>query len=189
MERYKGLANQIWTTRVSRVNAEKRLVNKEAFTQGINIYYSCVSIIFSILSLVNKDENLSLMTVFMTISLLIVILYLNNQKYLEHAREYRKNYTELQKLEFKLEGIEDNEVEKIKEIAIEYCNLMDSSSNHISFDYYETVHGSTGDYRDKNWKNVRVKYYFNQMWRWGLKFVVLVLPIVIYFACACEVLK
>jgi len=179
LERYKGLANQIWTTRVSRVNAEKRLVNKEAFTQGINIYYSCVTIIFSILSLVHKDDNLSLVTVFMTISLLIVILYLNNQKYLEHAREYRKNYTALQKLEFELEGTED--IEKIKEIAKEYCDLMDSSSNHISFDYYETVHGSTGDYYDKNWKKVRVKYYFNQIWRLGVKILVLVLPVLIYF--------
>lgn len=107
MEKYKGLADQIWTTRVSRVNAEKRLIAKESFAQGVNIYYSCVTIIFSILSLVHKDDKLSLMTVFMTISLLIVILYLNNQKYLEHAREYRKNYTALQKLEFELEGIEN----------------------------------------------------------------------------------
>lgn len=98
--KYKDLSDQIWTTRISRVNAEKRLINKEAFFQGINIYYSCVTIIFSILTLLNKNEKLSLMTVFMTISLLIVILYLNGQKYLEHAREYRKNYTELQKFQF-----------------------------------------------------------------------------------------
>lgn len=181
MEKYKGLADQIWTTRVSRVNAEKRLIAKESFAQGVNIYYSCVTIIFSILSLVHKDDKLSLMTVFMTISLLIVILYLNNQKYLEHAREYRKNYTALQKLEFELEGIENEDFENIKKVASEYCNLMDSSSNHISFDYYETVHGSTGDYRNKNWKNVRDKYYFNQAWRWGVKVGVLLLPIVLYF--------
>jgi len=38
MEKKKTLANQIWTTRVSRVNAEKRLINKESFFQAINIY-------------------------------------------------------------------------------------------------------------------------------------------------------
>mgnify|MGYP000837631267 FL=1 len=63
MEKYKDLSDQIWTTRISRVNAEKRLINKEAFFQGINIYYSCVTIIFSILTLLNKNEKLSLMTV------------------------------------------------------------------------------------------------------------------------------
>ena len=58
MEKYKDLSDQIWTTRISRVNAEKRLINKEAFFQGINIYYSCVTIIFSILTLLNKNEKL-----------------------------------------------------------------------------------------------------------------------------------
>ena len=105
MDKYKTLPDQIWTTRISRVNAEKRLINKQSFFQAINICYSCLTIIFSILALVNKDEKLSLMTVFMTISLLVVILYLNGQRYLEHAREYRKNYTELQKLEFDLKSM------------------------------------------------------------------------------------
>ena len=58
MEKYKDLSDQIWTTRISRVNAEKRLINKEAFFQGINIYYSCVTIIFSILTLLNTSLQL-----------------------------------------------------------------------------------------------------------------------------------
>ena len=49
-EKIKQLQDQIWTTRISRVNAEKRMVNKNGFIQGINVYYSCVTIIFSILS-------------------------------------------------------------------------------------------------------------------------------------------
>ena len=72
------------------------------------------------------------MTVFMTISLLIVILYLNGQKYSEQAREYRKNYTELQKLEFELNNIDGDDVDLIKNIYNRYCDLLDSSSNHIS---------------------------------------------------------
>lgn len=183
MDKYKDLPDQIWTTRISRVNAEKRLINKEAFFQAINIYYSCVTIIFSILALVNNDEKLSLMTVFMTISLLIVILYLNGQKYLEHAREYRKNYTELQKLEFELKSISDDDIESIKRIYNRYCDLLDSSSNHISFDYYETVHGSSGEYRKNRWKTVRVKYFWNVVWRLFLKICVILLPLVLYLIC------
>lgn len=60
------------------------------------------------------------MTVFMTISLLIVILYLNGQKYSEQAREYRKNYTELQKLEFELNNIDGDDVDLIKNISCGY---------------------------------------------------------------------
>ena len=183
MEKYKDLSDQIWTTRISRVNAEKRLVNKEAFFQGINIYYSCVTIIFSILTLLNNNEKLSLMTVFMTISLLIVILYLNGQKYSEQAREYRKNYTELQKLEFELNNIDGDDVDLIKNIYNRYCDLLDSSSNHISFDYYETVHGSIGEYKSKKWRNVRCRYYYNVIWRFVLKICVIVLPVVLYWIC------
>lgn len=183
MEKYKDLSDQIWTTRISRVNAEKRLVNKEAFFQEINIYYSCVTIIFSILTLLNNNEKLSLMTVFMTISLLIVILYLNGQKYSEQAREYRKNYTELQKLEFELNNIDGDDVDLIKNIYNRYCDLLDSSSNHISFDYYETVHGSIGEYKSKKWRNVRCRYYYNVIWRFVLKICVIVLPVGLYWIC------
>ena len=52
----KRLKDQIWTTRVSRINAERRLINKEKFIQAINIYYSCVTIIFSILSINNSKS-------------------------------------------------------------------------------------------------------------------------------------
>lgn len=44
-EKIKQLQDQIWTTRISRVNAEKRMVNKNGFIQGINVYYSCVTIV------------------------------------------------------------------------------------------------------------------------------------------------
>jgi hypothetical protein len=54
-----------------------------------------------------------------------------------------------------------------------YCDLLDSSSNHISFDYYETVHGSSGEYRNRKWKNVRCKYYYNVIWRVLLKICVI----------------
>ena len=183
MDKYKTLSNQIWTTRISRVNAEKRLINKESFFQAINIYYSCFTIIFSILAFVKEDDNLSLMTFFMTTSLLVVILYLNGQRYLELARDYRKNYTELQKLEFDLKYIRDDDIEAVKKIYTKYCDLLCSSNNHISFDYYETVHGSSGEYRKNRWKKVRLKYYWNVGWRLLLKLGVVLLPVVGYVIC------
>ena len=127
------LKDQIWTTRVSRINAERRLVKKEKFIQGINIYYSCVTIIFSILSLINGDNNLSLITTFMSICLLVTILYLNAERYMDHARDYRSNYTALHKLEMRLEksGITPKEIE---EIRLEYCDLLDSAWNHTTYD-------------------------------------------------------
>lgn len=175
--------NQIWATRVSRINAEKRLLEKERFSQGINIYYSCVTIVFSILSLKESDDKLSLMTVLMTISLLIVILYLNSLKYLEQAREYRKNYTQLHMLELELNHVDSQDVEKIKEIEKRYCELLDSASNHISYDYYCTVYSSSETYRKTRWKNIAKLFYFNKIWRLAVKGIIIILPFILYTLC------
>ena len=176
----KQLADQIWATRVSRINAERRLVNKNSFIQGINIYYSCVTIIFSILSLINNDRRLSLITAFMTIAVLIAVLYLNSLKYNDIAREYRKNYTQLQKLELQLldEEISKKQIEEIKK---EYCRLLDSACNHITFDYYCTVAGSNTKYKDeKSWKRIKWKYYWGCFWRAWVKIIIIIAPISIY---------
>ena len=175
-KRLEKFKDQIWVTRISRINAEKRLIAKENFFQGINIYYSCVTIIFSVFSLLNKDDKLSLMTLLMTISLLIVILYLNGQKYLTHAREYRKNYTELHKLEMELEHVSEDDTQKFIEIEKSYCELLDTGENHISYDYYCTVYGSTGEFREVHWKVVRFKYVWGTFWRIVIKFMIIVLP-------------
>lgn len=186
-EKVEQLKNQIWTTRISRANAEKRLIDKENFFQGINIYYSCVTIIFSILTLYYPDDKLtdklSLMTLFMTISLLIVILYLNSQKYLENAREYRKNYTAIHLLELQLGHLEAEQDAEIQAIEVKYCDLLDSSSNHTSYDYYCTVYGSKGNYREELWKTVGWKYYWNFVWRILIKVILIILPILLFVLC------
>lgn len=126
--------------------------------QGINIYYSCVTIVFSIYTLKYEDYILSFMTVVMTISLLVVNLYLNAQKYLGHAREYRKNYTQLHKLEIQLGHLLENDMKEMNEIEDKYCELLDLGDNHISYDYYCTVFGSRGEYKEEHWKDIKWKY-------------------------------
>ena len=174
------LKDAIWTTRISRVNAEKRLLSKDRFIQVINIYYSCVTILFSILSLINGDDKLSLITVFMTISLLITILYLNSLKYEERARNYRSNYTALHKLELELDNDEITP-KRIAEIKNEYCDLLDSSSNHTTFDYCCTVKGANVAYKEKRWEALRKQYWFTLVWHLAVKVVIIALPVGIYF--------
>jgi hypothetical protein len=176
------LKDQIWVTRISRVNAEARLQNKEKFVQGINVYYSCVTIVYSILSYVNHDDSLSLVTIFMTISLLITIMHLNAQNFSGQAHEFRDNYTEFQKLELELDNIELNSTVDLKDIEERYCDLLKKYNNHISFDYYKTMMNSTVEFRAmKNWtKYKEVKYYFGVIWRKALSFMLIILPIILY---------
>ena len=155
------------------------MVNKNGFIQGINIYYSCVTIMFSILSLINNDNKLGLVTTFMTIAVLIAVLYLNSLRYTEIAREYRKNYTQLHQLELQLSNDEISK-SQIEEIKRKYCELLDSTCNHITFDFYCTVAGSNGDYRKKYWDCIKHKYRWGCLWRFLIKVIVTVLPIAIY---------
>lgn len=176
-----SLRDQIWTTRVSRINAERRLIKKEKFIQGINIYYSCVTIIFSILSLIHGDNNLSLIPTLMSICLLVAISHLSAERYLDHARDYRSNYTALHKLEMRLDD-ETIAPEEVKSIRLEYCDLLDSAWNHTTYDYYCTVYQSSGEYRSKRWKrNVVAGFCWGKTWRAAVMIALIALPAVVYY--------
>lgn len=107
----------------------------------------------------------------------------HSQKYLEHAREYRKNYTQIQELEFRLKHINENEIEVINEIETKYCALLDSSSNHSTYDYYWTIYTSNNDYKMKKWKSIEWRFKVNVIWRFIAKFLLIILPLIIYFIC------
>ena len=67
-EERQKLEDQIWFTRVSRTKAENRLIEKEHFAQFINIYYSLVAIICSILSYHYNDTKMGLFTIIIKIN-------------------------------------------------------------------------------------------------------------------------
>ncbi|WP_352416302.1 SLATT domain-containing protein [Oscillibacter ruminantium] len=172
------LNNQIWTTRTSRINSEKRLKHKQSFIEGINIYYSCFTVLLSIILLVKQNYPYSVLSLAMTIILTISILYFKSLRYADRAKDFRKNYTELQRLEFRLSHeINDEELTCIEQ---KYCTLLDGAENHIEFDYYKTVAQSHGDYKTKNWTNtVKWKYCWNVVWRKILEGVLIALPILL----------
>lgn len=188
-DRLDKLREQIWITRISRIKAESRYISKENFYQGLNIYYSCITIIFSIISLIKPSEILNLITVAMTISVFIVILYLNGQKYLTYAKEYRNNYIKIHELEAKLNYISANDTEEIEKIELAYCDLLDTSNNHISYDYYCAIKDNKNRYNIR-WKNIRGKYWKAMSWRLLIKIITIILPIIfiILIKILCEVL-
>lgn len=179
----KKLKDQIWKTRISRVNAEKRLLKKNSFIQGINIYYSILMIAFSISSYIYKNDVLSIMTIYLSISLIISILYLDSQSYADRALQYRKNYTELQRLEYALSHLKESNIDEIKIIEEKYCNLLNVSENHISYDFYKTIKYSKPDYKNEYWRGIKCEYYWNLIWRFLLKLIIIILPFILLLFC------
>ena len=50
-------SDQIWVTRVSRVNAEKRLLRDESIVQTANIYYSIITLLASVYLLKTNNNK------------------------------------------------------------------------------------------------------------------------------------
>ena len=60
LEALERLYNAVDLTRTNRINASNRLLKTEHFVQAINIYYSCVAAIVTVLSLMYPEKNYSI---------------------------------------------------------------------------------------------------------------------------------
>lgn len=172
----KHLKNQIWTTRISRINAEKRLLRNDFFLQGVNIYYSCITVFASICLLIYEDQTIGFLITFMSVSLLIVGLFCKTLRFSERAFDFRRVYSELQKLEFSLDepGLSNDAIQHIQN---KYCDLMAEGENHITYDYYKTLWNSRKEYRVTH-MDVRMKagYLWGTFWRYLLALLIIALP-------------
>lgn len=174
------LCNRIWATRMSRINAEKRLLNNENFIQGLNIYYSLMTVIMSIFALVWPSQLLNVLTLIMTVSLLVVILYFKSLRFPERAMEYRRIYAEMQKLELKLKYSGDNE-DTVKQVVDEYNELIKQGENQISFDYYKVLKECDKEYRETHWRKTFGREYWKYIiMRFTIRSIAIVLPIIMF---------
>ena len=188
-EQVNQFRDQIWRTRVSRVNAEKRLKHKESFAEGLNIYYSCFTVMLSIFLFLVQNEGLnrilSAISLTMTIIVTICILHCKSLRYADRARDYKRNYTELQKLEFSLKHI--TSLAELKEIERKYCELLAGAENHIPYDDCKTVWESKKSYKDTLAKNdllrIRAVYIRGRCWRFVIEAALVILPILICLIC------
>ena len=105
---------------------------------------------------------------------MVSILYLNGQKYLESARDYRTNYTQSHRLEMELKDSSSD----LKTIRNKYCELLNTSSNHTEYDYLKALSNASDDYKEKRgWEKKSLFYVLRWLWRLGLKIIFLLLPI------------
>ena len=177
-EEFRKFKEAIWITRISRIHSEKRLLEKENFCRFLNVYYSFLTIVLSILSFVKKDDLLCLLAIFTSIFLLIAILYLDSLKFYERARNYRNNYTSLYNLEFVLQHSTHLETEGLLSIEKQYCDLLNSNSNHTTFDYYCALADCRGEVKKRRFTGwIPWEYRWGVFWRDSLKVIMVVFPL------------
>ena len=170
-----NLQNQIWITRASRINAEKRMLRNDRLVQGFNIYYTCITVLMSICLLAWQDRIFSILTTVMSVALLIIVLFFKSLHYPERAFDFRRIYTELQKLEFQLNR--DGNDSDLKEIHDRYCQLMAEGENHITFDYFKAICYSGRDFRkEKMTTKMWLGYVWGVIWRHLIVVLVAIIP-------------
>lgn len=181
------LARIVDTTRLNRIHASNRLLETERFIQHINIYYSCVAAIVTILGLKYEDSSFGIASAIMTVVLGISIVYLNAQKYGNRAQQLQMNYLALHQLRFDVENaIRKNDLDSLAEFQSRYVKLLQTSENHTVHDYRKNLW-----YRDHKKKTKegyspkltgieKAEYYTMSIFRAFLKVVLWIIPIV-YF--------
>lgn len=178
------LGKSIAKTRVNRMNAAARLLKTEEFLQNINIYYSCVSAVYAVLSLLSQSRAIAVWSVLVSICLAISIVYLNAQNYGGRSQELKNNYIALHELLFEVNtAIAENKPEKFVELERKYCKLLQTSENHINQDHLkQRLREGKLTGMDK------FEYWWHFCWVSILKAVCILLPIcvTVYFICVGE---
>lgn len=174
------LARKIWITRKCRINASERLLSDAKYFELLNVYFSIVAIIISLISLVTESSRLSLASLIVSIFLTITIMYANSAGLRDRSSLLKQNYIELQSLLDQLSFANDDDKECIKGIGSKYLELLKSSENHTPIDLYQLKKSST-DPDLKLSKDEKRDYYCRSIWRIVWKGILAALPIVIIF--------
>ncbi len=133
-----SLKNRVWKTYKSRINTAERLKKNNEFIAFLSIYYSAVLAAVSILNYVNKNQNMDVCTIVLSVMVTILFLYFEGRNYKERYIKMKTNYNELNLLYYKIEcAIELKNMNKdiFEKFSKNYIELLDGVENHLEKDY------------------------------------------------------
>ncbi|MGB6127516.1 MAG: SLATT domain-containing protein [Psychrilyobacter sp.] len=143
---YNNLKRNIYITRKSRIILSEQLLKKNKCWNYINFIYSLCLIGLAILGLKASIGTIdyNLLMVFLSVSVTMISLYSNTQKYNERALSLKFHYIKLQSMYTKLSHLDFNiDFERIKKIEIEYLEELKLSENHSPRDRYFAIKWDT----------------------------------------------
>ena len=177
-EKEKLKAN-IWLTRKNRICASERLLRSANYVEFINVYYSIVVILFSLLGvspfLKNRADEISYMSIAGSVALTISIIFANSLKYRQRALDLKKNYIDLQFLLAELSTLNIDNREKFLEMEKKYVSLLDIVENHQPIDFVNVIRQnkiSEHPMSGVNW----TYYVLYNIWHWFWKILLVLLP-------------
>lgn len=131
-----NIVDNIYFTRLARIEASKRLLQAERQYQILLIAYSLMGVSLSIIFLVYKSTPFDnvIMCLLSTI-VLVLSLFISNSNYKGRGLEMKDNYINLQRLYLDATKIySENDSMGIERVQKEYINLLHQTENHTYID-------------------------------------------------------
>lgn len=175
------LYNQMQVIKNCRENASHRLNSNGSFCEFINVYYSVITATLSILSIFLKDSDfgtiLSISATILSIALTISITYANSIKFKEKAQNFKNSFTSIQKLQYQLSNIQNDDYDTLNRIEMEYTQILEEYDLHIPFDY-QTYVLESNYLRQEDRKLYLMKYDFHKCWTGAIRIILILFPFI-----------
>lgn len=151
---YELIAN----TRKSRIESERRLLALDALVKHATVYYACLTVLLTLLSLFFDYTGISFLSISFAVIIAICTAYASAQNYAVRAERMKECYLDLQVLLFKFDECRDESDEERKkifqDISRQYSEVLKRTDNHLTSDYMIAI-------KNDLWcKKNTLKYYF-----------------------------
>jgi hypothetical protein len=184
------LENNIYETRKCRINASERLKCWDDFLYKINVYYSIFVVILSIWNLNQEsstNNKISLALLILSViafSFTLVVSALNHK---ERSLNLKSNYILLDKLYSELQLLKSKptmSAEELHSIDIAYKDLLTSTENHESIDYYSyllTNEKKLSSFSEERQANIKTYIRFFKWTQRIFKILLIIAPLLLPF--------
>lgn len=161
------LADRIWWTKKSRIQTEKRLLQKDIYSQIILLWYTVFSVFASIYELATPSNNnlFSVLMISLSVMIMAVTLFIGSRGFKERAMLVKQCYEQLSVLNNKANAINSNNNSyNVIDLEAEYKNILSVCENHSDIDFKKAVvfeyFNTPKEHVDRLTKKPDCYYYF-----------------------------
>lgn len=159
-----NFSDKVWWTRKAKIKAERRLLDLDRYSQFLLLWYSIFLAFYSIYTLVNpaKNSTESAIMVALSVSILVLTLFINNMNYKGRAMLLKISYEQLSLIYTRaIAGESSTDLDK------EYQAILSASENHLERDFIKAIVDEDNNSTDKStltktpriWHRLTVFYY------------------------------
>lgn len=142
------------------MNASDRLKKYDFYSQLLISYYSLLLIIVTIIDMKIVSFDASMPTLILSITLLVISVYIYAMDFGKRALNLKSTYIELQRILSKISQYKDT-----KSLEEDYYNILDCSENHNTCDYLQVLFEVRNQ---KKYLKVNGKFTYDKCLKYGL---------------------